>query len=83
MGVRRRVFNGQDDEVTGWLRIGAVAGLAGIAAQSLVEFSLQMPGNTVLFVVLLAIALHRGRGTRESKEPSRERRGSERVAYRV
>jgi len=83
MGVRRRVFNGQDDEVTGWLRIGAVAGLAGIAAQSLVEFSLQMPGNTVLFVVLLAIALHRGRGTRESRESSRERRGSERVAYRV
>ena len=32
------------------------------AAQSVVEFSLQIPGNTVLFVLLLAIALHRGRG---------------------
>jgi hypothetical protein len=36
-----------------------VAGLAGIAAQSLVEFSLHMPGNRVLFVVLLALAMHR------------------------
>jgi hypothetical protein len=26
--------------------------------QSLVEFSLQMPGNAVLFVVLLALALY-------------------------
>jgi hypothetical protein len=41
------------------VRIGAVAGLIGILSQSLVEFSLQMPGNTLLFVVLLAIALHR------------------------
>ena len=31
--------------LTRWVRAGAVAGLAGIAAQSLVEFSLQMPGN--------------------------------------
>ena len=81
--VRRRLFEGNDDEVTGWVRAGAAAGLAGIAAQSLVEFSLQMPGNAVLFVVLLAIALHRGRGAREPRESSRERRGSGRVAYRV
>jgi hypothetical protein len=65
------------------LRIGAVAGLAGIAAQSLVEFSLQMPGNTVLFVVLLAIAMHRGRGARESRDSARERQGSGRIAHRV
>jgi O-antigen ligase len=41
-----------------WVRVGATAGLAAIALQSLVEFSLQMPGNTVLFVLLLAMALH-------------------------
>ncbi len=58
-GIRRRLTSGQDDPMTAWVRVGAVAGLCGIAAQSLVEFSLQMPGNTVLFVVLLAIALHR------------------------
>jgi hypothetical protein len=30
-----------------------------IACQSLVDFSLQMPGNAALFVVLAAVALHR------------------------
>jgi O-antigen ligase len=58
-GIRRRLASGHDDRMTAWVRVGAVAGLVGIAAQSLVEFSLQMPGNTVLFVVLLAVALHR------------------------
>jgi O-antigen ligase len=47
------------DPVTGWIRLGAMAGILGIAAQSLVEFSLQMPAVAVLFVVLLAIAIHR------------------------
>jgi len=42
-----------------WLRCGAVAGLVGIAAQSVLEFSLQMPGNAILCVFLLAVALHR------------------------
>ena len=81
LGIRRRLASGMDDEVTAWVRVGAVAGLAGIAAQSLIEFSLQMPGNTALFVVLLAIAMHRSRGGRER---SRERRDSTpRHAYRV
>lgn len=56
--VWTRLRHGVDDPRVRWIRIGAVAGLAGIAAQSLVEFSLQMPGNAALFVVLLAIALH-------------------------
>ncbi len=41
-----------------WVRAGAAAGLAAIAVQSLVEFSLQMPGNAVLFGTLLALALY-------------------------
>ena len=41
-----------------WVRIGAVTGLLAIAGQSLVEFSLQIPGNAALFAVLCAIALH-------------------------
>ncbi len=56
--IRHRIEN-HDDPETYWLRAGAVAGLVGIAAQSLVEFSLQMPGNTLMFVFLLAVALHR------------------------
>ena len=58
-GIRRRLTLEADQPLTWWVRIGAIAGLAGIAAQSAVEFSLQMPGNTVLFVLLLAIAMHR------------------------
>jgi O-antigen ligase len=55
----RRLTSGQDSRLIEWVRVGAVGGLAAIAAQSLVEFSLQMPGNSVLFVVLLALAVHR------------------------
>lgn len=57
--VRRRMRE-DDDAVTGWIRFGAVAGILAIALQSLVEFSLQMPGNAVMFVVLMAISLHYG-----------------------
>ena len=44
--------------MTYWMRVGATTGLLAIALQSLVEFSLQMPGNAVFCVVLLAMALH-------------------------
>ncbi len=57
--MRRRVREHGDDPVAGWLRAGAFVGLAAIALQSLVDFSLQIPANAVLFVVLAAIAVHR------------------------
>jgi putative inorganic carbon (hco3(-)) transporter len=41
-----------------WLRAGAAVGLVAIALQELVEFSLQIPANTALFVVVAAIAIH-------------------------
>lgn len=41
-----------------WIRVGAVLGLIGIAVQSLADFSLQMPGNSALFAVILGVALH-------------------------
>lgn len=56
--IRRRFEANDDDTQTYWLRVGAIIGLVTIAAQAFVEFSLQMPGNAALFVVLLAIALH-------------------------
>jgi O-antigen ligase len=70
-GIRRRLAANGDSPLIWWVRVGAIAGLAGIAAQSLVEFSLQMPGNAVLFVVLLAIAMHRPRSA--SRQPSTTR----------
>jgi O-antigen ligase len=59
MAVRRRFLESTPESVAYWIRAGAVTGLAAIALQSTVEFSLQMPGNAVLCVVLAAIALHR------------------------
>ena len=64
--IRRRFGAGEDDGMTWWLRVGAATGLLAIALQSAVEFSLQLPGNAVMFVVLAAIALHRA-----PKRPSR------------
>lgn len=58
-GIWRRFQTAEDEPLRFWIRAGAVAGLSAIAAQALVDFSLQKPGNTALFVVLLAIALHR------------------------
>jgi O-antigen ligase len=57
-GIRRRLRD--DVGSIWWIRMGAVTGLLAIAAQSFVEFSLQMPGNAALFAVLCGIALHDG-----------------------
>ncbi|MES1254431.1 MAG: O-antigen ligase family protein [Acidobacteriota bacterium] len=57
--VRRRFAEAPREGMTYWLRVGAVVGLVAVALQSLVEFSLQMPGNAAMFALLAAIALHR------------------------
>jgi O-antigen ligase len=57
--IRRRFRERRDDGMRRGIRIGAVAALAGIAVQSLADFSLQMPGNAAFFVVVAAIAVHR------------------------
>jgi O-antigen ligase len=56
--IRARFAANEDGTEARWLRVGASAGLVAIGLQALVEFSLQMPGNAVLFVVLLALALY-------------------------
>lgn len=64
--VRRRFREGTG--VTAyWIRVGAVTGLAAIALQEIVEFSLQMPGNAALFAVLCGIALHRSPDRRAAR----------------
>ena len=56
--ILRRLRSDEDDHATYRIRAGAVTGLvarprpAAIAIQELVDFSLQMPGNMVMFVVL-------------------------------
>jgi O-antigen ligase len=59
--VYLRFRDGTDDRTTYWIRTGAVAGIVAVALQSIGEFSLQMPGNAMLFTVLCAIALHKSR----------------------
>ena len=57
VAVRRR-FKEETSTSDYWVRVGAVTGLAAIALQETVEFSLQMPGNAALFALLCGIALH-------------------------
>ena len=59
--VYLRFREASDDVTIYWIRSGAVAGITAIALQSMGEFSLQMPGNAMLFTVLCAIALHKSR----------------------
>jgi O-antigen ligase len=59
LGIHRRFADRADGPIVYWVRAGAVSGLLAIAAQEAVDFSLQMPGNAVLFCMLAAIALHR------------------------
>ena len=56
--VKRRFQSEDDDETTYWIRVGAVTGLAAIALQEVVDFSLHIPGNAVLFALLCAVAVH-------------------------
>lgn len=56
--IYRRFQAHHDDTRTYWVRVGAIAGIAAIAVQAVVEFTLQMSGAAVMFATLLAIALH-------------------------
>jgi O-antigen ligase len=62
--VHRRFRERLDDGTGYWLRLGAVTGLVAIALQEIVEFSLQIPGNAALFVLLCGIAARRASGRR-------------------
>jgi len=44
--------------MTWWIRMGAMAGICGMAVQEASEFSLQIPGVALLFAVLVAMAIH-------------------------
>jgi len=62
--IARRLGARADDVETAWTRVGAVAGLVAVAAQSLVEFGLQVPANASLFVAVAALAAHEPRPRR-------------------
>jgi O-antigen ligase len=41
-----------------WVRAGAAAGMAAVAAQNMVEMTLRVPANSLLFALSAAIAMH-------------------------
>ena len=55
--IVRRLREPQN-EMTWWIRMGACAGICGMAVQELTEFSLQIPAVALLFATSLAIAVH-------------------------
>jgi O-antigen ligase len=63
--VRRRFRERADDRISYCIRLGAVTGLLAVALQDLVDFSLQIPGNAALFVLLCSVAAARGRSQRD------------------
>jgi O-antigen ligase len=62
--IARRLGARADDVETAWTRVGAVAGLVAVAAQSLVEFGLQVPANASLLMAVAALAAHEPRPRR-------------------
>jgi len=56
--VWKRFSHASESTMIWWVRVGAVTGILAMALQEVVEFSLQIPGNAVLFVVLVAVAVH-------------------------
>lgn len=63
--VRRRFRERCDDRIRYSVRIGAVTGVAAIALQDVVDFSLQIPANAVLFTLLCALAISRSPRSRD------------------
>jgi len=56
--LARRALRADKGEMF-WVRVGAAAGLAGLAVQSIWEVSLTMPANAVLAGVLAGLLLYR------------------------
>ena len=50
-----------------WVRVGAAAGLAGLAVQSVWEVALTMPANAVLAGVLAGLVLYQREGTPQAR----------------
>lgn len=56
-GLARRRIAADRSEVL-WVRIGAAAGLSGLAVQSLFEAAVRMPANALLVALLAALVVH-------------------------
>lgn len=68
-------FRGTRGTTAWWLRAGAVTALLAIGLQEIVDFSLQIPANAVLFAAVCALAFHRA-PERRSMAPAPAKRAS-------
>jgi O-antigen ligase len=64
----------EDSSPAAWLRIGSLAGLAGVAVQGAWETGLRMPANGILLAVVAALAVHRPARPPYYREPTTENR---------
>jgi O-antigen ligase len=69
--VRRNLAAARPESRGYWIRAGAAVGMIAIASQELVEFSLQIPANALLFCTLAALALAPVEGQSAVRGPSR------------
>jgi hypothetical protein len=72
------VLRAPQEELHWWVRMGAVAGLCGMAVQEISEFSLQVPGVALLFATTLALAVHTPVTARASRRASGDQFSQER-----
>jgi O-antigen ligase len=69
LAIARRIIatlRAPQEELHWWVRMGAVAGLCGLAVQEISEFSLQVPGVALLYATALAVAVHTPQTARAS-----------------
>ena len=66
--LARRTLRADKGEMF-WVRVGAAAGLAGLAAQSIWEVSLTMPANAVMTGVLGGLLLYRRESRHDAPTP--------------
>ena len=70
--IRRNLRAARGEARGYWIRAGAAVGLLAIAVQEVVEFSLQIPANALLFCTLAAIALTPVHSRSTTGTPSRD-----------
>lgn len=82
--IRQCLREEAGDSMAHWLRVSAVIGLLAIGLQEMFDFSLQLPGNAVLFATLAAIAVRPpgadGLGSREQAARTNDASGHRRPA---
>jgi O-antigen ligase len=57
-----------------WLRAGAAAGIVALAAQNMIEMTLRVPANAVLFAILASVAMHDRAARTRSRTPEQPER---------